>query len=117
MTMRWPALILGTCLAMPAGSAFAVPAELVRDLAARVGPIVGQASTCQDIAQGRVQTIVDQFREVIRQASPGNADRDTLIRSLNGYIAEGRNRMAASQLNCRTAERQLASLEQSIAAS
>jgi branched-chain amino acid transport system substrate-binding protein len=114
MTMRWPALILGTCLAMPAGSAFAVPAELVRDLAARVGPIVGQASTCQDIAQGRVQTIVDQFREVIRQASPSDAESDQLTRNFNSYIADGRSRLSASQLTCQTAERQLAELERSL---
>src|SRR6201994_1921734 len=114
MTVRWSLLLIGTFLAAPMGSALAAPVEVVRDLAARVGPIVGQASTCQDIAQGRLQTIVDQFREVIRQASPGDADRDTLIRSFNGYIAEGRNRMAASQLNCQAAERQLAELERSL---
>jgi len=114
MTVRWSVLLMGALLGSPAGAALAAPVEVVRDLAARVGPIVGQASTCQDIAQGRVQTIVDQFREVIRQASPGDADRDTLIRSFNGYIAEGRNRMAASQLNCQTAERQLAELERSL---
>jgi branched-chain amino acid transport system substrate-binding protein len=114
MLVRWSLLLLGTFLAAPMGSALAAPVDVVRDLAARVGPIVGQASTCQDIAQGRVQTIVDQFREVIRQASPGDSDRDTLIRGFNGYIAEGRNRMAALQLNCLTAERQLADLERSL---
>jgi len=114
MTVRWSLLLIGTVLAMPVGSAFAGPVDVVRDLAARVGPIVGQASTCQDIAQGRVQTIVDQFREVIRQASPSDADRDGLIRNFNGFIAEGRNRMAAAQLNCQTADRQLAELERSL---
>jgi branched-chain amino acid transport system substrate-binding protein len=114
MTVRWSLLLIGTFLAAPAGSALAAPVDVVRDLAARVGPIVGQASTCQDIAQGRVQTIVDQFREVIRQASPSDADRDALIRNFNGFIAEGRNRMAAAQLNCQAADRQLADLERSL---
>jgi ABC-type branched-subunit amino acid transport system substrate-binding protein len=114
MTVRWSFLLIGTFLAAPIGSAFAGPVDVVRDLAARVGPIVGQASTCQDIAQGRVQTIVDQFREVIRQASPSDADRDALIRNFNGFIAEGRNRMAAAQLNCQAADLQLAELERSL---
>jgi len=107
-------LLIGIFLAAPGSSALAGPVDVVRDLAARVGPIVGQASTCQDIAQGRVQTIVDQFREVIRQASPSDADRDALIRNFNGFIAEGRNRVAAAQLNCQAADRQLAELERSL---
>ena len=114
MTVRWSLLLIGIFLAAPGSSALAGPVDVVRDLAARVGPIVGQASTCQDIAQGRVQTIVDQFREVIRQASPSDADRDALIRNFNGFIAEGRNRVAAAQLNCQAADRQLAELERSL---
>jgi len=114
MTVRWSLLLIGTVLAARVGSALAGPVDVVRDLGARVGPIVGQASTCQDIAQGRVQTIVDQFREVIRQASPSDADRDALIRSFNGFIAEGRNRMAAAQVNCQTADGQLTELERSL---
>jgi branched-chain amino acid transport system substrate-binding protein len=114
MVIRWSALLLGTCLAVPACSAFAAPAEIVRDLAARAGPVVGQASACQNIAQGRVQTIVDQFREVIRQASPSDAELDQLTRGFNSYIADGRSRIATSQLNCQTAERQMAELERSL---
>jgi branched-chain amino acid transport system substrate-binding protein len=114
MTVRWSALLLGICLALPAGSALSAPADIVRDLAARVGPIVGQASTCPDIAQGRVQTIVDQFREVIRQSSPSDAERDLLTRGFNSYIADGRSRLATSQVSCQTAERQLAELERSL---
>jgi branched-chain amino acid transport system substrate-binding protein len=122
MTMRWSALLLGTCLALPAccalsAPAFAVSADVVRDLAARVGPIVGQASVCQDIAQGRVQTIVDQFREVIRQASPSDTERNLLIQGFNSYIASGRSRLSASQFDCPAAERQLAELERSLSRS
>jgi branched-chain amino acid transport system substrate-binding protein len=114
MTVRWSVLLLGTCFAVPAGSALAASADVVRDLASRVGPIVGQASTCQNIARGRVQTIIDQFGEVIRLASSNNGERDQLIRGFNAYIADGRSRMAASQANCQIAERQLAELERSL---
>jgi branched-chain amino acid transport system substrate-binding protein len=114
MTVRWSVLLLGTCFVVPAGSALAASSDVVRDLASRVGPIVGQASTCQNIAQGRVQTIVDQFGEVIRQASANNGERDQLIRAFNSQIADGRSRMAASQMNCQTVERQMAELERSL---
>jgi len=114
MTVRWCVLLLGTCFVLPASSALAAPSDVVRDLASRVGPIVGQASTCQTIAQGRVQTIVDQFSEAIRQASSNGADRDLLVRSFNSAIAEGRSRMAGAQMTCQTAERQLAELERSL---
>jgi branched-chain amino acid transport system substrate-binding protein len=114
MTVRWSVLLLATCFVVPAGSALAASPDVVRDLASRVGPIVGQASTCQAIAQGRVQTIVDQFGEVIRLASSNNGDRDMLIRSFNGYVADGRSRMAGAQMNCQAVERQLAELERSL---
>jgi branched-chain amino acid transport system substrate-binding protein len=114
MTVRWCVLLLGTSFALPVSSALAAPSDVVRDLAARVGPIVGQASTCQAIAQGRVQTIIDQFGEVIRQASSNNGERDQLVRGFNGYVADGRSRMANSQMNCQAVERQLADLERSL---
>jgi len=88
--------------------------NVVRDLASRVGPIVGSASACQGIDQGRVQAIVDKFREVIREASTGGSDRDELTRLFNGYVADGRNRVGASQTDCTTAVRQLAELERSL---
>ncbi|MGY3448434.1 ABC transporter substrate-binding protein [Bradyrhizobium sp. USDA 4353] len=114
MTFRWSALIIGSLFGAPFGTAFAAAPDMVRDLAGRVGPIVGQASACPDIAQGRVQTIVDKFREAIRQSSNNDSERDLLTRTFNGYIAEGRSRTGAAQANCPTAERQLTELERSL---
>ncbi|CCD88122.1 putative ABC-type branched-chain amino acid transport system, periplasmic component [Bradyrhizobium sp. ORS 285] len=114
MTVRWCALLLGVCFLASPASALAISPDAVRDLASRVGPVVGQAATCREIAQGRVQTIIDQFSEVIRQGSSNTGERDGLIRSFNSYIAEGRGRVASSQVNCQTAERQLAELERSL---
>ncbi|CCD93477.1 putative ABC-type branched-chain amino acid transport system, periplasmic component [Bradyrhizobium sp. ORS 375] len=114
MTVRWCALLLGICSILPTSSAFAISPDVVRDLASRVGPVVGQAATCREIAQGRVQTIIDQFSEVIRQASSSNTERDGLVRSFNSYIAEGRGRVASSLVNCQAAERQLVDLERAL---
>jgi ABC-type branched-subunit amino acid transport system substrate-binding protein len=101
-------------LATPAAAA-APSMEVARNLAGRIGPIVGSASACQTIDQGRVQAIVDKFREVIREASNGGADRDELTRLFNGYVADGRSRLSASKTDCPTAVRQLTDLERSLA--
>ncbi|MGJ4948848.1 ABC transporter substrate-binding protein [Bradyrhizobium sp. HKCCYLS20291] len=114
MTVHWSALIIGSLFAAPLSSALAAAPDVVRDLAGRVGPIVGQASTCPDITQGRVQNIVEKFREAIRQASNNDGERDQLMRGFNGYIAEGRSRGGASQAACANVERQLTDLERSL---
>ncbi|MGJ4947082.1 ABC transporter substrate-binding protein [Bradyrhizobium sp. HKCCYLS20291] len=116
MTVRWCVLLLASCSFVPAASATAISPDVVRDLSSRVGPVVGQAATCRDIAQGRVQTVIDKFSEVIRHASSSNGERDGLIRSFNGYIAEGRGRVSSALVNCQTADRQLAELERSLTA-
>jgi hypothetical protein len=89
MTVRWSLLLIGTVLAVPLGPAGAAPVVVIRDLAARVGPVAGLAS-------------------------PDEADRDALIRNFNGFIAERRNRMAGSQPNCRNADRQFTEFDRSL---
>ncbi|WP_316181116.1 ABC transporter substrate-binding protein [Bradyrhizobium sp. SZCCHNRI1009] len=114
MAVRWSTLIIGSVFAAPFSPALAAAPDVVRELGSRVGPIVGQASACPDIAQGRVQGMVDKFREAIRQATRNDGERDQLTRSFNGYIAEGRSRTGASQATCAAAERQLTELERSL---
>jgi ABC-type branched-subunit amino acid transport system substrate-binding protein len=98
-----------------AGAAPADNLNLVRDLAGRVGPIVGSALACPDVARPRIQSIVDKFQAVIRANASSEAERDDLSRLLDRYVADGRNALTAGRTNCRTAERQLAELEQSLA--
>jgi ABC-type branched-subunit amino acid transport system substrate-binding protein len=70
---------------------------------------------CTDIARPRIQTIVDKFAAVIREASSNEAERDDLTRLLNRSVADGRNAVTAGKMDCKLAERQLADLERSIA--
>jgi ABC-type branched-subunit amino acid transport system substrate-binding protein len=114
MTPRWMALLLATLLA---GAAAAAPGDksVVRELAGRVGPIIGSASACRDIAPARVQAIVDKFAAVIREASSNEAERDDFTRLLDRNVADGRAAVTSGRIDCRTADRQLADLEQSIA--
>jgi branched-chain amino acid transport system substrate-binding protein len=108
--------LLGTLLA---GAAHAAPGDnlkVVRELGSRVGPIIGSALACRDIARPRIQVIIEKFQAVIREASTNDADRDELTRLLDRYVADGRGSVTSGRMDCRAADRQLAELEQSIAA-
>jgi branched-chain amino acid transport system substrate-binding protein len=114
---RWmAALICALFGALLAGNAGAAPTDIVRDLAGRVGPIVGSALACQDIARPRIQGVVDKFKAVIRGTASNEAERDDLSRLLDRYVVDGRNAVTAGRIDCGTVERQLADLEQSLAA-
>jgi branched-chain amino acid transport system substrate-binding protein len=112
---RWMAALLGALLAGTAGSATGDNANIVRDLAGRVGPIIGSALACADIARSRIQFISDKFQAVIRETSSNEAERDDLSRLLDRYVADGRSAVTVGRTDCRSAERQLADLEQSLA--
>ena len=113
-TSRWALALVGAALA---GSATALPGDnvgVVRELASRVGPIVGSALACQDIGQSRIQVIADKFRAVIREVSSNEAERDDLSRLFDRYITDGRGAVTSGHTDCRLAARQLADLEQSL---
>src|SRR6185312_12176275 len=76
MTSHRIALLVGAMLLGLAGSAQAAgDITIVRDLASRVGPVIGSAQACRDIARPRVQAITDKFSQVIREASSNEAER------------------------------------------
>lgn len=112
----WIALLISILFAGAAAAAPGSNAEVVRDLASRVGPIVGSALACRDIARPRIQAIVDKFAAVIREASSSEAERANLTQILDRSVAEGRNAVTSGQSDCKLADRQLADLERSIAA-
>jgi branched-chain amino acid transport system substrate-binding protein len=113
MSFRLSVFLVGALLASEA-SAAGGSVEVVRDLAARVGPIIGSAQVCRDIERARVQVIVDKFQAVIREASPQDAERTELQRSFDRNIADGRNVVSFGKIDCKTAERQFSDLERSL---
>ena len=115
MTRRWMTILFSALLASTAGAA-GNNTDVVRDLASRVGPIVGSALACPDIARPRIQVIVDKFAAVIEQASSNEAERDDLTQLLDRSVADGRNAATTGKIDCSLADRQLADLERSIAA-
>src|SRR3954452_14214732 len=91
MTPRWMMALLGALLAGTAGAAAGDKTDVVRDLAGRVGPIVGSALACRDIARPRIQLIVDKFTAVITEASSNEAERSDLTQLLDRSVADGRS--------------------------
>jgi branched-chain amino acid transport system substrate-binding protein len=116
MTVRWMVFI-GAMLASSAGAAAGDKTDVVRDLAGRVGPIVGSALACRDIARPRIQVIVDKFAAVITEASSSESERSDLTQMLDRSVADGRTAVTTGRMDCRSADRQLSDLERSIAGS
>jgi branched-chain amino acid transport system substrate-binding protein len=109
-------VLSGVLLASSMSGASADNLSVVRDLASRVGPIIGSAQACQNVARSRVQLIVDKFQAVIREASNNETERGDVSRQLERYVADGRAAVSSGKTDCKVAERQIADLEQSIGA-
>jgi branched-chain amino acid transport system substrate-binding protein len=108
-------ILFGALLASAAGAASGDNMNVVRDLAGRVGPIIGSALACRDIARPRIQVIADKFAAVIREASSNEAERNDLTQLLDRNVTDGRAAVTTGRIDCKLADRQLAELEQSIA--
>jgi ABC-type branched-subunit amino acid transport system substrate-binding protein len=106
--------LFSALLAGNAGAAAGDKTDVVRDLAGRVGPIVGSALACRDIARPRIKAIVDKFTAVIVEASSNEAERSDLTQSFDRSIADGRGAVTTGRTDCRSADRQLTDLERSI---
>jgi branched-chain amino acid transport system substrate-binding protein len=112
---RWALALSCALLAGAAGAA--TPGDnvsVVRDLASRVGPIVGSALACSDINHPRIQAIADKFRAVIREVSTNEAERDDISRLFDRYVNDGRASVTAGRMDCKSADRQITDLETSI---
>ena len=115
VNLRWTSFLFSGLLA---GAAEAAPGDrtnVVRDLAGRVGPIVGSALACRDIPRPRIQIIVEKFAAVITQASSNQAERADLTQQFDRSVADGRSAVTTGTIDCGSADRQLADLERSIA--
>ena len=116
MTSYRIALLAGALLfGMADGARAAGEINIVRDLAGRVGPVIGSAQACRDIARPRIQAIVDKFSLVIREASANEAERSDLTQVFDRSVADGRAAVTSGRMDCGRADRQLADLERSIA--
>jgi len=115
MTARLTILLFSALLAGTASAVAGDKTDVVRGLAGRVGPIIGSALACRDIARPRIQAIVDKFTAVIKEASSNEAERSDLTQAFDRSVADGRGAVTTGRTDCRSADRQLADLERSIA--
>src|ERR1044072_2157969 len=115
MTSHRITLLVGAVLFGIAGGAQAAgDITIVRDLASRVGPVIGSAQACRDIARPRIQTLVDKFSQLTREAAANEAERSDLTQVFDRSVTEGRAAVSSGRLDCIRADRQLADLERSI---
>src|SRR5947208_5319598 len=107
MTSHRIALLVGAMLFGIAGSAQAAgDITIVRDLASRVGPVIGSAQACRDIARTRSQTIIDKFSQVIREASSNEAERPALTQTVDRTAAAGHVAVTSGAVERIPADRQ-----------
>ena len=112
---RWAIALGGFLLASSAATA--APGDntsVVRDLAGRVGPILGEALACPDIAQSRIQMVADKFRAVIRDVSNNEGERMEIAQQFDRHVIDGRGAITSGRTDCKSIDRQLADLERSI---
>ncbi len=117
MSLRWTSLLLSAFFIAAAEAAPGDKIELVRDLAGRVGPVIGSALACPEVTRPRIQSVIEKFAAVIRDAASNEAQRSDLAQLFDRSVAEGRNTVTTGRTDCRLAERRLAELEQSLAPS
>src|SRR5258708_21138742 len=115
MTVRRIWLLLAAVLSSTASDTAGDTTDIVRDLAVRVGPVIGSALACRDIARPRIQAVVEKFAVVIRDASANEAERSDLTQVLDRSVNDGRAAVTAGRIDCKVADRQLADLERSVA--
>src|SRR3954463_11764437 len=116
MTARRICLLLATVLSGTTAAGAGDNTDIVRDLAIRVGPVVGSALACRDIARPRIQAVVEKFAVVIRDASANEAERSDLTQVLDRSVNDGRAAVTAGRVDCKVADRQLPDRNRSIAA-
>ena len=58
---RWTVFFVSGLLVGATGASAGDRTDVVRELAGRVGPVIGSALACPDIARSRIQAIIDKF--------------------------------------------------------
>ena len=114
VSLRWTSLLVSSLFITAAQAAPGDKIELVRDLAGRVGPVIGSALACPDVTRPRVQAVIEKFAAVIRDAASNEAQRSDLAQQFDRSVADGRNAVSTGRMDCIQAERRLADLEQSL---
>jgi branched-chain amino acid transport system substrate-binding protein len=114
--MRFPLLAVAVGLAVLVLS-FAIGAqtddkmEVARDVAARVGQIVGGAGACRDINPVRIKSMSDKLQAVLNFATNSPDDLKALKQVYEKNLGDGQRAVTSRRQDCGAVERDLAELE------
>jgi ABC-type branched-subunit amino acid transport system substrate-binding protein len=91
--------------------------DVVRQLAVRVGHVLGAAFACQEISRPRIKAITDKMTDVIKASASNANDLAAAQQSFDNSVAEGLRGAMAGQGDCATTGRDFAELERVTTAS
>ncbi len=84
---------------------------IIKQLASRVGRVLGAASPCRDIARPRVKSVTDKMMEVILASGASRDELSSVLETFDDAVTEGERGAAGAQSGCSATERELADLE------
>jgi len=90
MTPRWMIVLLSALLAGVTGASAGDKTDVVRDLAGRVGPIIGSAWPAGTSRGPVFRSSSISSQPVITEASTNEAERSDLTQILDRNVANGR---------------------------
>jgi branched-chain amino acid transport system substrate-binding protein len=88
--------------------------EAARDIAVRVGQILGGAAACQDIAPARIKTMSDKLHAVLAFATGKTDDFNALKQIYERNVGEGQRAVKSQRKECAAVNRDLVDLENAI---
>jgi len=118
MRLQVVPLVLGAALVIPTSISTTAQRneriEAARDLAVRVGQLLGAASVCREIARPRIKNMSDMLMDVLKSATTNTEELNAIKQSYDRSVAEGQRAIAGRQIECATADRELAGLESAV---
>jgi branched-chain amino acid transport system substrate-binding protein len=118
MRFRLLAVALGAAVVVPPLFGFGAQPdekmEVARDVAARVGQILGSAGACRDIAPARIKGMNDKLQAVFSFATGNAGDLNALRQLYEKNLGEGQRAVTSRRKDCGAVERDLADLESAI---
>ncbi len=79
---------------------------IIKQLASRVGKVLGAASPCRDIARPRVKAVTDKMMEVILASGASRDELSSVLETFDDAVAEGERGAAGAQSGCSSTERE-----------
>jgi ABC-type branched-subunit amino acid transport system substrate-binding protein len=118
MKFRLLAVVLGTAVLIPMPFGIdAQPDEIMdvtRDLAVRVGQILGSADACRDIAPARIRSMREKLQSVFTFATRNPDDLSALKKIYENNVGDGQRAVTARRKECAAVDRDLADLESAV---